>query len=114
MSTEVVGGPFEDSRRLTGANLYFDGSGAALETAPDLLFDGATLQRWRANIERARVALGWPDGAIAVREHATGASLAFAAPIDQLYTATEVNEWALYAALGGGAPSQSSTPTPTP
>ena len=100
MSTEVVGGPFEDSRRLTGANLYFDGSGAALETAPDLLFDGATLQRWRANIERARVALGWPDGAIAVREHATGASLAFAAPIDQLYTATEVNEWALYVALG--------------
>ena len=26
--------PFEDSRRLTGANLYFDGAGAALETAP--------------------------------------------------------------------------------
>lgn len=100
MNTEVVSAPFEDSRRLTGANLYFDDSGAALETAPDLLFDGATLQRWRANIERARVALGWPDDAIVVREHATGASLAFAAPIDQLYTATEVNEWALYAALG--------------
>ncbi len=26
--------PFEDSRRLTGANLYFSGAGAALETAP--------------------------------------------------------------------------------
>ena len=35
-----------------------------------------------------------------VREHASGASLAFAAPLDQLYTATEANEWALYAALG--------------
>ncbi|MEO5629495.1 MAG: Mur ligase family protein, partial [Thermomonas sp.] len=29
-----------------------------------------------------------------------GASLAFAAPIDQLYTAAEANEWAWYAALG--------------
>lgn len=95
-----VNAPFEDSRRLTGANLYFDASGAALETAPGLDFDAGVLQRWRANILRARAALGWADGAIVVREHASGASLAFAAPIDQLYTATEVNEWALYAALG--------------
>ena len=92
--------PFEDSRRLTGANLYFDDAGAALETAPALAFDASTLQRWRANIARARAALGWPDGAVVVREHATGASLAFAAPLDQLYTATEANEWALYTALG--------------
>ena len=92
--------PFEDSRRLTGANLYFDGAGAALETAPGLAFDAGTLQRWRANIERARAALGWPDGAIVIREHATGASLVFEAPLDQLYVATEANEWALYAALG--------------
>lgn len=92
--------PFEDSRRLTGANLYFDGAGAALETAPALAFDASTLQRWRANIARARAALGWPDGAVVVREHASGASLAFAAPLDQLYVATETNEWALYAALG--------------
>lgn len=34
--------PFEDSRRLTGANLYFDGSGAALETAHGLTFDAGT------------------------------------------------------------------------
>ena len=92
--------PFEDSRRLTGANLYFDGPGAALEVAPGVAFDASTLQRWRGNIARARVALGWPDGAIVVRQHATGASLAFAAPIDGLYAATEANEWALHAALG--------------
>jgi len=95
-----VSEPFEDSRRLTGANLYFDGTGAALETAPGLAFDASVLERWRANIARVRVALGWVDGAIFVREHASGASLAFAAPIDRLYTATEANEWALYAALG--------------
>ncbi len=92
--------PFEDSRRLTGANLYFDGSGAALEIAPGVAFDRATLQRWRDNIARACVALGWPQRAVFVREHASGASLAFEAPLDQLYIATEVNEWALYSALG--------------
>lgn len=92
--------PFEDSRRLTGANLYFDGAGAALEIAPDVAVDAGVLQRWRERIEQARDALGWPPGAIAVRTHATGASLAFEAPADQLYVATEVNEWALYSALG--------------
>jgi cyanophycin synthetase len=34
-----------------------------------------------------------------VRRHSTGASLAIAAPCDQLFLATEVNEWALCAAL---------------
>ena len=92
--------PFEDSRRLTGANLYFGGPGAALETVPGLDIAVSVLERWRANIARVRVALAWPDGAIVVREHATGASLAFEAPLDRLYTATEANEWALYAALG--------------
>ena len=31
--------PFEDSRRLTGSNLYFPGTGAALETLRGLVFD---------------------------------------------------------------------------
>ena len=92
--------PFEDSRRLTGANLYFDGAGAALEIAPGVAFDAVGLQRWRENVARARAAVGWPDDAVFVRLHASGASLAFAAPIDQLYAAAEANEWALYAALG--------------
>lgn len=99
--------PFRDSRRLTGRNLYFDVAGAALETAPALAFDAGTLRRWRDNIARVRAALGWADGAVVAREHASGASLAFAAPADQLYTATEANEWALHAALGlraGAAP----------
>lgn len=92
--------PFEDSRRLTGANLYFDGAGAALEIAPGVAFDAVGLQRWRENVARVRAALGWPDDAVFVRLHASGASLAFAAPVDQLYAAAEANEWALYAALG--------------
>lgn len=92
--------PFEDSRRLTGCNLYFAGSGAALESARGLPFDDATVQRWRANVAELRSALDWPDGEVSVRRHASGVSLAFAAPMDQLYAATEAIEWAWYDALG--------------
>ena len=92
--------PFTDSRRLTGANLYFDGAGAALEIAPGIAFDAVTLARWCDNVAQARDTLGWPQRDVVVRPHASGASLAFAAPVDQLYVATEVGEWALHAALG--------------
>ncbi len=105
--------PFEDSRRLTGANLYFDGAGAALESARGIPFDAGTLQRWRDNIGRLRETLEWPPGDVYVREHPSGVSLAFSAPIDQLYTAVEANEWAWHAALGlraGDAPVAESVP----
>ncbi|MBC7989171.1 MAG: Mur ligase [Luteimonas sp.] len=95
--------PFEDSRRLTGCNVYFPGTGAALETAAGLPFQGEALARWRDRIDVARKALGWPDDKVVVREHRSGASLAFAAPSDQLYTATEVNEWAWWSAALHGA-----------
>ncbi|MFC3714774.1 Mur ligase family protein [Luteimonas soli] len=91
--------PYEDSRRLTGCNFYFSGTGAVLEAAPGLVFDDATLARWRDNIATARRALGWTDGEMVVRRHRSGVSLAFAAPLDCLYAATEVNEWAWWAAV---------------
>ena len=91
--------PFDDSRRLTGASLYFAGPGAALETGVGAPVPPALLDGWKQRIERARAALGWPAGPIVVREHASGASLAFTAPADCLYTATEVNEWAWLSTL---------------
>ena len=91
--------PFDESRRLTGSNLYFDGTGAALETLGALRLDEAALSGWRARIALVRDALGWPHAAVVVRRHASGASLAFAAPPDQLYTAAEANEWAWLASL---------------
>ena len=39
-------------------------------------------------------ALEWPHPGISIDRHAGGASLAFTAPLDQLLSATEVNEWA--------------------
>jgi UDP-N-acetylmuramyl tripeptide synthase len=98
--------PFDASRRLTGANLFFPCSGALLETT-GILADAELLAAWRARVARARAHLGWDelDGAsgvghaVVARVHSGGASLALAAPVDALYTATEVNEWALCAAL---------------
>jgi UDP-N-acetylmuramyl tripeptide synthase len=74
----------------------------------DPLIDG-----WRARVHRARQQLGWAVSSsladstdvrpaaqeVVARFHASGVSLALAAPCDQLFTATEVNEWALCAAL---------------
>ena len=100
--------PFEASRRLTGANRFFAGPGAQLETSGVPVSD-ALLAAWRSRAVRARTHLGWDDAAgdtasaarpgVAARVHAGGASLALAAPADALFTATEVNEWALCAAL---------------
>jgi hypothetical protein len=60
--------------------------------------DAALIDDWRRRIERGRAFLGW-DGMGVARVHADGASLAVAAPVDQLFTATELNEWALAATL---------------
>ncbi|MCM2309864.1 MAG: Mur ligase family protein [Steroidobacteraceae bacterium] len=62
--------------------------------------DDALVTAWRANVAQARAHLGWDANAASMaRFHARGMSLAIAAPVDQLYAATEVNEWALCAAL---------------
>ena len=90
--------PFEASRRLTGANLFFAACGAQLETL-GITPDVSLLGSWRARVERARAHLGWDEPGVVARVHASGASLALAAPVDALFVATEVNEWALCAAL---------------
>ena len=57
--------------------------------------------RGPTRVLRARASLQWPEysRSPAIRRHATGTSLALAAPFDQLFTATEINEWALCASL---------------
>ena len=90
--------PFDDSRRLTGYNRYFAAVGAVLETVGVPATD-ARIDAWEQRVARMRVALGWRDEATAVRRHRGGASLAFAAPPDQLLAATEVNEWAWLAVV---------------
>lgn len=90
--------PFEDSRRLTGANLFFASTGAVLDVVRAPLDDSLILA-WRTRVHRVAAELGWPQPRCIARHHAGGVLLALAAPSDQLLLATEVNEWALCAAL---------------
>lgn len=97
--------PFTDSRRLTGGNLFFPSVGVVLETV-GLRVDEMLLDGWRTRTARAAALLGWTTGdgldppfVTVVRTRASAAELAFNAPVDQLFTATEVNEWALCATL---------------
>jgi cyanophycin synthetase len=61
--------------------------------------DDPLIAAWRQRIERAAAMLGWVSATTVARRHAGGASLALSAPIDQLFLATEVNEWSYGAAL---------------
>src|SRR5690606_15695032 len=97
--TDVAPSPFDDSRRLTGPNLYFAETGAALETLVGTPVPEALLASWQTRLAQARTALGWPHGDTVIRRHDSGASLAFSAPFDQLYAAADVNEWAWLASL---------------
>jgi UDP-N-acetylmuramyl tripeptide synthase len=69
--------------------------------------DAGVLQGWERRVRLAQQELRWPAAPVAAVAHASGASLAFSAPADQLFTATEVNEWALCAALAERDPSRS-------
>ncbi len=93
-----------DSRRLTGSNLFFATTGAVLDVVA-VPMDDALITSWRAGAERAAASLAWVDRQAAVRRHANGVLLAISAPADQLWLATEVNEWALCAALTERDPS---------
>jgi UDP-N-acetylmuramyl tripeptide synthase len=68
--------------------------------------DATLLAEWSARVERARGHLGWDDDGSVVRPHGLGTSFALAAPFDQLFTATEVNEWALCSALAARDPAR--------
>lgn len=94
--------PFEDSRRLTGPNLYFVHPGAVLETLGPHARDADSHAAWAERVRAMCAELDWPAPEIVVRPHATGASLAFSAPIDRLYAATEIDEWAWCAAVDTG------------
>jgi len=88
---------FDESRRLTGPNRWYDGTAVVLSASGDSIdCDG-----WAARVRSMCTALGWPDPAPVVHRHANGIFLAFAAPEDALFPATEVNEWACEQASRG-------------
>jgi len=88
---------FLDARRLTGPSLLFDGPGAIL----DVLCSKDEAQRlipaWQKHVEYMLTELGWATCEFQSLLLSGGVSLGFTSPIDALYAASELNEWA-YAA----------------
>ena len=88
----------EESRRLTGPNLLLDSAGAVIDARLGSHAAARLVAAWGDALDRAFAAVGWGAVARAWRAWPGGVTLAFAAPIDTLYAATEVNEWAFTAA----------------
>jgi UDP-N-acetylmuramyl tripeptide synthase len=93
-----------DSRRLPGPNLISAVPGAVVDaTCAEAEID-AFVAAWEKHARRMLDAVGWGNEQTVVRNFRGGASLFLSAPIDGLYAATEVNEWAYDTAkadLGG-------------
>jgi UDP-N-acetylmuramyl tripeptide synthase len=87
-----------DSRRLTGANLFLSRAGAVLDVALDDDERELLCAAWTRHARRLLAELGWEEEELCVRAFAGGVSLALSAPVDGLYTATELNEAAWEAA----------------
>ncbi|KFN49088.1 Mur ligase family protein [Arenimonas composti] len=96
----AIPAPFADSRRLTGANLFFAVPAAVLDALGPQARDADALARWRSAVRSMAAALGWGEVALAERAHAGGTLLALTAPVDALFAATELDEWAWCAAVG--------------
>jgi UDP-N-acetylmuramyl tripeptide synthase len=95
-----------DSRRLTGPNLYWHRVGAVVDVVVDDADAPRALRAWEDAARAMLDAVGWEHESTLVRRFPGGASLVISAPLDALYAATEVNEWALGAANAAiaGAP----------
>ncbi len=85
---------FLDARRLTGPNAVFNGVGSILDVACTPDEARQLVPVWADKVGRMLEALDWPSAVFASRPLEGGISLAFSAPVDQLYAASEINEWA--------------------
>ena len=85
---------FTGSRRLTGANRYFNTTAVILTPLGPKAANNGALVAWQHNVEVLAQALGWALSTTIIHRHVSGVFLLFSAPADQLFTATEVNEWA--------------------
>lgn len=95
-----------DSRRLTGANLFWDRPSAVIDVAIEGP-SGPVLDAWRQAALKLLDAAGYVDERTADRVFEGGASLLISAPIDALYSMCELNEvaWSHAVSLcgqGGG------------
>ena len=87
-----------DSRRLTGASPFLRRPGAVIDVAVDAADRDLLIAAWDRIARRLFDDLGWECGEFSARPFDEGVSLAFEAPVDGLYTATDLAETAFDAA----------------
>ena len=85
---------FLDARRLTGPSLLFDGPAAILDVGIAHTDVADFRTRWEAAVLRMAAEFDWPDPEFNHLVLTGGASFAFTAPVDALYAASMINEWA--------------------
>ncbi|MEM6639930.1 MAG: Mur ligase family protein [Pseudomonadota bacterium] len=98
----------DDSRRLTGPNLFGVTPGAVCDVLAKPDEQLALIDAWSRHLPVLLEAVGWSGERMGHRGHATGVSLFVTAPRDALYAATDVNEAAVARAideLAGNGPS---------
>ncbi|MHC4379543.1 MAG: Mur ligase family protein, partial [Planctomycetota bacterium] len=97
-----------DSRRLTGPNVIWHRPGPVVDIALPEEDAEAARSAWEKAVRALLEGVGWGEEETAFRKFPGGLSLAFSAPMDALYAACEMNEWAWAAAEaemdGGEAP----------
>jgi len=85
---------FLDARRLTGPSLLFDAPGTILDVRCSAVEAERLVPVWEKNVRRMLAELGWQDAEFESLLLLGGVSLGFTAPVDALYAASEINEWA--------------------
>lgn len=85
---------FIGARRLTGPSLLFDTHGSILDVACSPAEAEQLAPVWRRHTQHMLAELGWSGTEFATATLAGGVSLAFTAPVDALYAASAINEWA--------------------
>jgi len=99
----------KDSRRLPGPNVVWSRPGAVLDVDLPEAESECAVAAWRRHARAILDAVGWAQEDVTARVFPGGATLVMSAPVDALYAATEVNEWAWAAAdseLDGRAPEE--------
>ncbi len=82
-----------DARRLTGPNVVLNRAGTVLDVRCTAEQARTLLPLWETQVRAILARLDWTFETVACKTRFSGISLAFTAPLDALYTATEINEW---------------------
>ncbi len=83
-----------DVRRLTGPNLLSNKPGSILDVSCSDDEAELLIETWQKIVNPMLDALAWGNETTCCTRLTGGVSLAFTAPIDVLYAASELNEWA--------------------